>query len=230
MNNTPGHNRQQSSLSVDTDDRATAVYHDFAPAESLPNFETISKVGGTRRKMADGFWQIVTTDELNSQFTAVSRQIKLDYQDKELTTICVAQGGGYVHKRVTWKLPVRSTHFEETILAHRYRVRTPRNVELKHFLDHRPETIQNRHCLVFDDLLDEGVTMAKVIEEVRRFDPADVRVLVMLRKDKKRDVDLQPAYVLFEIDDCWVVGAGLDEEGKYRHLQYVATLDGPRKG
>ena len=47
---------------------------------------------------------------------------------------------------------------------------------------------------------------------------------VLLTKDKERDVDMEPDYVGFKIGDEFVIGYGLDYQGKYRNLPYIGVL------
>jgi hypoxanthine phosphoribosyltransferase len=48
---------------------------------------------------------------------------------------------------------------------------------------------------------------------------------VLLRKRDRREVELQPNYIGFEIPDVFVVGYGLDYEDEYRNLPYLAALE-----
>jgi hypoxanthine phosphoribosyltransferase len=82
--------------------------------------------------------------------------------------------------------------------------------------------IANRDVVLFDDVLDTGATASAVIEWLNRHNPTSVRTCFMVRKHRTRSHQIPQDWVLFDIDDCWVVGAGLDNEGCYRRLPYVA--------
>jgi hypoxanthine phosphoribosyltransferase len=93
----------------------------------------------------------------------------------------------------------------------------------------KEDHIRDRHCLVVDDIFDQGNTAFEVCRWLERFEPASIELCCLLSKQKERAVTLRPKYCLFEIDDCWVVGYGLDgDHGKYRHLRYIAELPRPR--
>lgn len=63
--------------------------------------------------------------------------------------------------------------------------------------------------------------MRGLIEERR---PASVRVVVLLDKAARREVDVKAEYVGFEIPDAFVVGYGLDFDGYYRNHPEIAVL------
>jgi hypoxanthine phosphoribosyltransferase len=54
--------------------------------------------------------------------------------------------------------------------------------------------------------------------------PRAVRTAVLLRKPCRRDPEPTVDFVGFEIEDVFVVGYGLDYNGWYRNLPYVAAL------
>lgn len=85
-----------------------------------------------------------------------------------------------------------------------------------------PTGLGGRHVLVIDDVLDSGRTMAFIERHVRMQNPADVRLCVLLRKQKPHAVEAQ--YVGFDIDDEFVVGYGLDYDGRYRNWPDIVTL------
>lgn len=89
------------------------------------------------------------------------------------------------------------------------------------------EALSGAHVLIVDDIFDSGRTLAAVRDLVRAADAASVRTAVLLRKDVRRDVDMQPDYVGFDVPDAFVVGYGLDYDGWYRNLPNIAVLRQP---
>jgi hypoxanthine phosphoribosyltransferase len=85
--------------------------------------------------------------------------------------------------------------------------------------------IADRHVLIVDDIVDTGFTLAalKRMLEARR--PRSVRTCVLLDKTARRQADVTIDYVGFSIPNVFVVGYGLDHDGLYRNLPYVAALD-----
>jgi hypoxanthine phosphoribosyltransferase len=75
-----------------------------------------------------------------------------------------------------------------------------------------------------DDILDSGQTLAQVRKHVLTFEPTSLRMAVLLRKQGRQKVPLEPEYVGFTIPDVFVVGYGLDYNDEHRQLPYVGVL------
>jgi hypoxanthine phosphoribosyltransferase len=85
--------------------------------------------------------------------------------------------------------------------------------------------IANRHVLLVDDIYDTGHTLVEVMARMRELQPKSLRSLVLLRKEGRCEVDVQPDFVAFDIPNEFVVGYGLDYHDAHRNLPHVAALD-----
>jgi len=81
-----------------------------------------------------------------------------------------------------------------------------------------PGSFEGASVLVLDDILDTGLTLGRVVEEVRRRGARRVRSCVLLRKKVKRAVAVRADWAAFDIPNKFVVGYGLDWNGLYRQL------------
>jgi len=86
--------------------------------------------------------------------------------------------------------------------------------------------IAGRDVLIVDDIVDTGHTLAALRRTLEARGPRSVRTCVLLDKTGRREADVTVDYVGFTIPNVFVVGYGLDYDGLYRNLPYVATLDG----
>ena len=84
--------------------------------------------------------------------------------------------------------------------------------------------VANRHVLLIDDILDTGKTLAMVVTLIRRLNPANLKVCVLLDKQGRREVPLEADFVGFRIPDKFVVGYGLDFAERYRNLPCIGVL------
>jgi hypoxanthine phosphoribosyltransferase len=84
--------------------------------------------------------------------------------------------------------------------------------------------IKGQHVLLLDDILDSGNTIRHVVPILRAAQPANVKVCVLLRKDRASARVTQADYVGFDIPDEFVVGYGLDYDNYYRNLPDIVTL------
>lgn len=85
-------------------------------------------------------------------------------------------------------------------------------------------SIEGRDVLVVEDIVDSGLTLKYLLENLRGRNPATLRTCVLLDKIERREVEVTPDFVGFEIPDEFVVGYGLDFAEKYRNLPYVGVL------
>ncbi len=90
------------------------------------------------------------------------------------------------------------------------------------------DSYKGRKVIIVDDILDTGHTLASVIERLRELGAADVKVCVLLHK-KKGVHTVKVDWVGFKIPNEFVVGYGLDYNGRYRGLKQIRVLDAQRE-
>ena len=86
------------------------------------------------------------------------------------------------------------------------------------------QSIEGRHVLIVDDIIDTGLTMDYLLETLRARYPASLRVCALLDKVPRRKRAVRIDYRGFEIPDKFVVGYGLDYSGRYRNVPFVCVL------
>lgn len=86
------------------------------------------------------------------------------------------------------------------------------------------ESIEGRHVLVVEDIVDTGLTLRYLLDNLQSRGPASVKVCTFLDKPSRRKVDIVPDYNGFEIPDAFVVGYGLDYAENYRNMPYIGVL------
>jgi hypoxanthine phosphoribosyltransferase len=89
------------------------------------------------------------------------------------------------------------------------------------------KSLADRHVLIIDDIFDTGRTLSGLVARLKEIGAADVRVCVLLEKKSRHEVALKPDWTGFRIADEFVVGYGLDYNGRYRGLRQVRVLDEP---
>ncbi|CAN5663312.1 hypoxanthine phosphoribosyltransferase [soil metagenome] len=86
------------------------------------------------------------------------------------------------------------------------------------------QDIGGRHVIVVEDIVDSGLTLQYLLDNLQRRDPESITVVALLRKIKPDAIDVAVDRVGFNIPDVFVVGYGLDYAGKYRNLPYIGVL------
>jgi hypoxanthine phosphoribosyltransferase len=89
------------------------------------------------------------------------------------------------------------------------------------------ESVLGRRILVVDDILDTGFTLGHLTQRLRERGAAEVKICVLLQKNRPRKVAIHADWIGFEIDDAFVVGYGLDHNGRHRGLRDIRVLESP---
>jgi hypoxanthine phosphoribosyltransferase len=110
------------------------------------------------------------------------------------------------------------------VQARSYRGATTSRGELAINTDLLPDIV-GRDVLLADDIFDTGHTLLALIEQLHAHGARSVRSAVLLYKQGRQQVSIQPEHVGFEIPNEFVVGYGLDYQDSYRHLPHVAILE-----
>ncbi len=86
--------------------------------------------------------------------------------------------------------------------------------------------VEGRHVIVVEDIVDTGLTLDYLRELLLARSPASLKIVTLLDKSEKRQVDVPIDLVGFRIPNEFVVGYGLDYAQRYRNLPYITVLDG----
>ena len=84
--------------------------------------------------------------------------------------------------------------------------------------------IDGKHVLIVEDIVDTGLTMDYLLEQMRTRHPASVKLCALLHKPSRMKKPCVIDYLGFTIPDLFVIGYGLDYAQKYRNLPYIGVL------
>ncbi|HJX12844.1 MAG TPA: hypoxanthine phosphoribosyltransferase [Dehalococcoidales bacterium] len=86
-------------------------------------------------------------------------------------------------------------------------------------------SVRGRHVLVVEDIIDTGITVAFLLDYLRKKKPASVRLCALTDKPSRRQVPVKIDYLGFSVPDRFLVGYGLDCDEKYRNLPDIHVLE-----
>ncbi len=92
------------------------------------------------------------------------------------------------------------------------------------FLKDLDASIEGRHVLIVEDIIDTGLTLGYILRILRGRHPASLEVGTLLNKPARRLVDIELKYKGFDLPDRFVVGFGLDYAQRYRNLPFICVL------
>ncbi len=87
------------------------------------------------------------------------------------------------------------------------------------------EDITGRTVIVVEDIVDTGRTISRLVEDLKKRNPAEVKIASLLYKPESDEVGIRPDYVGFEIPSRFIIGFGLDLDGLARNLSDIWVLD-----
>ncbi len=86
------------------------------------------------------------------------------------------------------------------------------------------EPIAGRNLIIVEDIIDSGNTLSYLSRILQERAPANIRIMTLLDKPERREVDIPADWVGFSIPNHFVVGYGLDYNELYRNLPYIGVL------
>ena len=85
-------------------------------------------------------------------------------------------------------------------------------------------SIEGKHVIMIEDIVDTGLTMAYLLENFRTRGPASLELASLLHKPSRGLTPVDIDYLGFTVDDVFVIGFGLDHAQRYRNLPYIGVV------
>ncbi|MGF7233348.1 MAG: hypoxanthine phosphoribosyltransferase [Frankia sp.] len=164
---------------------------------------------------------LVSSDEIASKITELARRVDADYAGREVLLVGVLKGAVMLMADLSRALSTPVTMEFMAVSSYGSSTSSSGVVRILKDLD---RSIEGRHVLVVEDIIDSGLTLSWLLRNLSSRGPASLEVLALLRKPEAQAIDLDVRYVGFDIPSAFVVGYGLDYAERYRTLSFVGTL------
>lgn len=158
---------------------------------------------------------------IHRRLDELAAQITRDYLNRELTVIAILNGSLILMADLLRRIPLPLKLDCLSVASYHGGTKSVGELVFRQF---SPPDIAGRHVLILDDILDSGVTLATIREQLETAGPLSIRLCVLLAKKRRRVRAVVPDYVGFEIADEFVVGYGLDYMERYRNLPCIGVL------
>lgn len=164
---------------------------------------------------------LYSSEEIQHRLAEVAAQIDADYQGRELLLVGVLNGAVMVMADLSRALHTHISMDWMAISSYGSGIASSGVVRILKDLN---TNLADRDVLVVEDIVDTGLTLSYLLENLRSRRPASLEVMTMFRKPEAASSPVDVRYVGFDIPNEFVVGYGLDYAGRYRNLTALGTL------
>jgi len=164
---------------------------------------------------------LLTREQIAKRVKEMGAQITEDFKGKELTVICILKGAAVFFVDLIREIDLPMTMDFMAISSYGSATKSSGVVRILKDLD---KPINGRHVLVVEDIVDSGMTLSFLRENLLSRGAASLKIATLLDKPERRRVPLHVDYYGFLIPDEFVVGYGLDYDEKYRNLPDIGVL------
>lgn len=161
------------------------------------------------------FKKLFAEKELLKRTQSLAKEINKDYKGKQPLFLPVLNGSFIFAADLIRDLKLDP---KVSFVKHASYTGTASGGQLKSLIGLQ-ESLFNQDVIILEDIVDTGLTVQKVIEEMATLGTRSVEVAALLFKKKTTPPAYKPKYIGFEIPDHFVVGYGLDYDGYGRHLR-----------
>jgi hypoxanthine phosphoribosyltransferase len=164
---------------------------------------------------------MIDTDKLQARIRELGVEITRDYQGKDLTLVGIMKGSVFFLTDLAKAIDLPLTFELMGVSSYHGGTETTGEVRITHDLT---KPLHGKHVLVVEDIIDTGLTMKFLLENLGARHPASVKVCTLLEKPSRAKVKVAIDYKGFVIEDRFVVGYGLDWGEKYRNLPFIGVM------
>ena len=172
-------------------------------------------------KLALDLEPMFSAEQIAKRVRELGAQIERDYQGKELVLLGVLKGS-YIFisdlaRAIDLPLSV------DFIGLSSYGEATESSGVVKITSD-LAKPIERKHVLIVEDIVDTGLTMRYLLDNLATRRPASVKLCTLLHKPSRARTRIPIDYLGFQIEDRFVVGYGLDAADMYRNVPFIGVL------
>jgi hypoxanthine phosphoribosyltransferase len=165
---------------------------------------------------------LITEEAIHRRVAELGRQITADYQGREVFVVGILKGAAVFMSDLIRQIKVPVEIDFMSLSSYGASTKTSGVVRLLRDLDRE---IVGKHVLVVEDIVDTGLTLSYLRDNLLTRKPKSLKICTFLDKPSRRQVDLKPDYFGMEIEDHFVVGYGLDYNERGREFPYIAIAN-----
>lgn len=165
---------------------------------------------------------LIDEDSLNLRIKKLANIINEYYENEEgpLILVGILKGSVMFMSELSKYIKV-DTNLEFMSVSSYEGTESTGNIKILKDLD---IDIQGKNVLVVEDIIDTGNTLLNLKNNLSKRNPKDIKIITLLDKPERREVEIKPDWYGFKIPNEFVVGFGLDYNQLYRNIPYIGVL------
>ena len=164
---------------------------------------------------------LVTEEQIATRIEELAREIESKYEGKDLLLVGVLKGAVMFMADLSRAIQIPVNMDWMAVSSYGSGTQSSGVVRILKDLD---ADVLGRHVLIVEDIVDSGLTLSWLMSNLTARGAASVEVVALLRKPDAAKVEVNVAWVGFDIPNEFVVGYGLDYAEHYRTLKDVGVL------
>ncbi len=164
---------------------------------------------------------LITQEQINARLSEMASEIDKDYKGKTILVVGVLRGAVMVVADLTRKLHSDIEMDWMAVSSYGAGTKSSGVVRILKDLD---TDVAGRDVLIIEDIIDSGLTLQWLRENLSARGANSVEIATLLRKPEAIKIDVDVKYLGFDIPNEFVIGYGLDYAERYRNLPFIGTL------
>ena len=164
---------------------------------------------------------LLSADQISRRVQELGAEIARDHAGKDLILIGILKGACLFLADLMRQIDQPLSLEFMAVSSYGKALRSTGEVRIVKDLD---VSVEGKHLIVVEDIIDTGLTLSYLLENLRSRGAASVKLAALLDKPEPRKSQVKVDYVGFEVPNKFLVGYGLDAAERYRNLPFVAVL------
>ncbi|PZE77712.1 hypoxanthine phosphoribosyltransferase [Curtobacterium sp. MCBD17_019] len=164
---------------------------------------------------------LFTAEQIDARIAELARAVEADYTGRDPLLVGVLKGAVMVMADFSRELKLPITMDWMAVSSYGSGTKSSGVVRILKDLD---TDLHGRDVLIVEDIIDSGLTLSWLRQNLVSRGAASVEIVALLRKPEAAKVQVDVKYVGFDIPDAFVIGYGLDYHERYRNLRGVGVL------